>query len=70
METKTIGLASDHAGYKLKQYVIEYCKAHGYAYKDYGTHSTDSCDYPDYGHGALRQATFIPALPSAGAAKA
>ena len=34
METKTIGLASDHAGYELKQYVIEYCKAHGYAYKD------------------------------------
>ena len=66
METKTIGLASDHAGYELKQYVIEYCKAHGYAYKDYGTHSTDSCDYP----GALRQATFIPALLSAGAAKA
>lgn len=54
METKTIGLASDHAGYELKQYVIEYCKAHGYAYKDYGTHSTDSCDYPDYGHALAR----------------
>ena len=50
MEIKTIGLASDHAGYELKQYVIEYCKEHGYAYKDYGTYSTESCDYPDYGH--------------------
>ena len=54
METKTIGLASDHAGYELKQYVIEYCMAHGYAYKDYGTHSTDRCDYPDYGHALAR----------------
>lgn len=54
METKTIGLASDHAGYELKQYVIEYCKEHGYAYKDYGTYSAESCDYPDYGHALAR----------------
>lgn len=50
MDIKTIGLASDHAGYELKQYVIDYCRAHGYAYKDYGTFSTESCDYPDFGH--------------------
>ena len=50
MDIKTIGLASDHAGFELKQYVMEYCRAHGYAYKDYGTYSTESCDYPDYGH--------------------
>ena len=50
MEIKTIGLASDHAGYQLKQYVMEYCKAHGYEFKDYGTYSTESCDYPDFGH--------------------
>ena len=50
MDIKTIGLASDHAGYELKQYVIDYCRAHGYAYKDYGTYSTESCDYPDFGH--------------------
>ncbi len=50
MEIKTIGLASDHAGYELKQYVIEYCQAHGYRYKDYGTYTADSCDYPDFGH--------------------
>ncbi len=47
---KTIGLASDHAGYELKQYVIKYCNEHGYKYKDYGTYSTESCDYPDFGH--------------------
>lgn len=50
MDVKTIGLASDHAGFELKQYVMEYCRTHGYAYKDYGTYSTESCDYPDYGH--------------------
>lgn len=54
MEVKTIGLASDHAGYELKQYVIEYCKAHGYLYKDYGTYSNESCDYSDFGHALAR----------------
>lgn len=54
MEIKTIGLASDHAGFALKQYVIDYCKAHGYPYKDYGTYSTESCDYPDFGHALAR----------------
>ena len=50
MEVKTIGVASDHAGYALKQYVMEYLKEHGYAYKDYGTYSETSCDYSDFGH--------------------
>lgn len=50
MEIKTIGLASDHAGFELKQHVISYLEAHGYPYKDYGTYSTDSSDYPDFGH--------------------
>ena len=54
MDIKTIGLASDHAGFALKQYVIDYCKAHGYPYKDYGTYSTESCDYPDFGHALAR----------------
>ena len=54
MEIKTIGLASDHAGFALKQYVIDYCKAHGCPYKDYGTYSTESCDYPDFGHALAR----------------
>ena len=43
-----IGLASDHAGYDLKQYVKTYLEEKGIEYKDYGTYSTDSCDYPDY----------------------
>lgn len=47
---KTIGLASDHAGYPLKEQVKEWLTARGYEYKDFGTYSTDSCDYPEFGH--------------------
>lgn len=50
MEIKTVGLACDHAGYALKKFVIQYLEEHGYPYKDYGTYSDVSCDYPDFGH--------------------
>ena len=50
MEKTIIGLASDHAGYPLKEQVKEWLTAKGYAYKDFGTHSTDSCDYPEFAH--------------------
>lgn len=49
-----IGLASDHAGYELKQFVKQYLDEHGMAYKDYGTYSEESCDYPDFGHALAR----------------
>ena len=48
------GLASDHAGYSLKEYVKKYLDLHGVAWKDYGTYSEESCDYPDYGHALAR----------------
>lgn len=54
MEIKTVGIASDHAGYPLKQFVIQYLEAHGYPYKDYGTYSEASCDYSDFGHALAR----------------
>lgn len=50
MEIKTIGLACDHAGYELMQYVKQYLTEKGMNFKDYGTYSTDSCDYPDFAH--------------------
>ena len=50
MEKQIIGLASDHAGYALKQYVREYLELHGIAFKDYGCYSEESCDYPDFAH--------------------
>lgn len=54
MEIKTIGLASDHAGYPLKKFVEQYLEEHNYPYKDYGTFSDISCDYPEFAH-ALAQ---------------
>ena len=54
MEIKTIGLASDHAGFALKQFVKTYLEEKGYEYKDYGTYSEESCDYPDFGHALAR----------------
>jgi len=50
METKTIGVACDHAGYPLKKYVLMYLEEHGYEYKDFGTWSDASVDYPDFAH--------------------
>jgi ribose 5-phosphate isomerase B len=47
---KTIGLASDHAGFELKEFVKHWLDAKGWAYKDFGCYSTESCDYPDFAH--------------------
>lgn len=45
---KTIGLASDHAGFELKEFVKQWLEQKGWEYKDFGTYSTASCDYPDF----------------------
>ncbi len=42
-----IGIASDHRGYKLKEYLKS--NLDKYEVIDYGTNSNDSVDYPDYG---------------------
>ena len=47
---KTIGLASDHAGLELKEFVKQWLEQKGWEYKDFGTYSTASCDYPDFAH--------------------
>lgn len=45
-----IAMASDHAGYALKQTVRAYLEAQGATTHDYGCNNTDSCDYPDFAH--------------------
>lgn len=45
-----IGLASDHAGFELKQFVKDYLTQRGEEYKDYGCFSEESCDYPEFAH--------------------
>ncbi len=43
-----IALGSDHGGYRLKNEIISFLKENGYELKDFGTYSTESCDYPDF----------------------
>tara|TARA_B100001093_G_scaffold64038_1_gene53932 strand:- start:2622 stop:3053 length:432 start_codon:yes stop_codon:yes gene_type:complete len=43
---KNLAVASDHAGYKLKQYLIENLK--DFNLKDFGTDKEESCDFPDF----------------------
>ena len=45
-----IGMASYHAGFELKEYIKKELFSMGYDVKDYGTHSEESVDYPDYAH--------------------
>ncbi|MBE7088198.1 MAG: ribose 5-phosphate isomerase B [Clostridiales bacterium] len=43
-----IAIACDHGGLNLKQEVKNYLTKNGYEFVDFGTNSTDSCDYPDF----------------------
>ncbi len=47
---KTIGLCCDHAGFPLKEFVKKVLSERGWPFKDFGTYSADSCDYPDFAH--------------------
>ncbi len=44
-----IALGSDHGGFALKEEIMKHLDEKGIAYKDFGTYSQDSCDYPVYG---------------------
>ncbi len=48
--TKIIGFACDHAGYDLKNKLMEYLKSKSFDIMDFGTYSQESCDYPDFAH--------------------
>lgn len=43
-----IAIGCDHGGYELKQEIMNHLKERGIEYKDYGTYSSESCDYPEY----------------------
>ncbi|MDD4646204.1 MAG: RpiB/LacA/LacB family sugar-phosphate isomerase [Bacteroidales bacterium] len=45
-----IGLASDHAGFEMKEFVKNWLAGEGYEVMDFGCYSPESCDYPDYAH--------------------
>ena len=49
-----IAIGCDHGGYALKQEVMRHLDELGLAYKDFGTYSEESCDYPIYGEAVAR----------------
>lgn len=51
---KKIVMASDHAGFELKNTLVQLLRDEGYTVEDAGTYSKDSCDYPMYAEKACR----------------
>lgn len=49
-ENKPVAFCSDHAGYEMKMLLEGYFDSLGIEYKDFGTHSANSCDYADFAH--------------------
>lgn len=45
-----IGICSDHAGLEYKNKLIAYLLGKGYEVRNFGTDSTQSCDYSDFAH--------------------
>ena len=50
MMTKSIAIASDHAGYQTKKEIVDHLQRQGYHVTDLGTDSEDPVDYPEFGH--------------------
>jgi ribose 5-phosphate isomerase B len=49
MMTK-IAIGADHAGFEYKEILKKWLKTNGFIVKDFGTHSVESADYPDFAH--------------------
>ncbi len=47
---KKIGIASDHAGYEMKEFLVGWLDAHDWEVLDFGTYSEERADYPDFAH--------------------
>jgi ribose 5-phosphate isomerase B len=52
--TKLLGLACDHAGFELKRALAAELEKRGIVVRDFGTTTSDSCDYPDFAHAVGR----------------
>ena len=50
MNVQTIAIGCDHAGYPYKDAIVALLDEKGYVVLDFGTHSVDSVDYPDFVH--------------------
>jgi len=50
VKNKKIAIASDHAGYFLKEKIKKYLISEKYEIKDFGSYTSENVDYPDYAH--------------------
>jgi len=50
-----VAVAADHGGVEMKEAVKDWLAQHGYQFSDFGTHSTDAVDYPDYAFVVARE---------------
>jgi len=48
MSKPTVAIGSDHAGFRYKEAIKQQLLADGYTVRDFGTYTTDSCDYPTF----------------------
>ena len=53
-------IASDHAGFPLKEELKKHAKELSLEFEDLGTHSCDSVDYPDYGYALSNKLVTLP----------
>lgn len=49
-KSKPLAIGSDHAGFEYKTALIPWLESEGWQVKDFGTHSPESTDYPDFAH--------------------
>jgi len=47
---KPVAIGSDHAGFYCKQRLTSFLEGKGMQFRDFGAHSTESVDYPDFAH--------------------
>lgn len=50
LDANPVAICSDHAGYELKEFILDWLTAKNIAFTNFGTNSLDSCDYADYVH--------------------
>lgn len=46
----TVGICNDHAGVEVKNFIVKKLEEIGVTISNFGTDTTDSCDYPDFAH--------------------
>ena len=53
-QAKLIAIGADHGGYAMKEELKAFLAELGHRVRDFGTHSTDAVDYPDFAHAVAR----------------